>query len=85
MSPSAKDIIASAVELSHEDQASVAHALFTSLMESDLGPEEPDRTVDSAWRDEIARRIAELKSGAVQTIPAAEAERMIRDGQRPKL
>ena len=38
---------------------------------------EADAEVDAAWRHEIARRMHELDSGAVQAVPWEEAEAMI--------
>lgn len=85
MSPSAKQIISSATQLSQEDQAAIADALLQKLMDVDHGPEEPVAQVDAAWSDEIRRRIADIESGRIKTIAAQEAERMIRDGHRPQL
>ena len=85
MNLSAEQIIASATQLSPEDQAAVADALLQKLMDADHGPEESVAEVDAAWHDEIGRRVADIESGRVKAIPAEEAERMIRDGHRPQL
>ena len=45
--------------------------------------EEPADEVEAAWKEEIARRIADIDSGRMKTIPADEAERMIRGDARP--
>jgi len=37
-----------------------------------IGSIQPDQGVDDAWRVEIERRMAELDSGTVQTIPWEE-------------
>ncbi len=37
-----------------------------------------DDELRAGWRDELARRIDDLKSGAVQGIPAAEVHEAIR-------
>ena len=55
-------ILKQALELSEEERADLAGALLESL-------EPPaDADLDSAWREEIARRMAEIDSGAVQTV-----------------
>jgi hypothetical protein len=65
----------------------VVDALYDSLIETtiDHGPQEPVDEVQSAWSDELARRVAEVDSGRVTTIPADEAERMIRSTARPQI
>ena len=40
----------------------------------DYGPEEPAEKVEAAWSEEFARRIADIDSGLVKTIPCEEAE-----------
>jgi putative addiction module component (TIGR02574 family) len=45
---------------------------------NDHGPAEPANEVETAWSEEVARRIADIDSGRVKTIPAEEAERIIR-------
>jgi putative addiction module component (TIGR02574 family) len=47
--------------------------------------EEPFEEVEAAWSAEIARRIADIDCGRVKTIPAEEAERMIRGDARPNI
>ena len=49
--------------LSESDRATLAGLLIESL-ESEVDPE-----VEEAWRLEIERRMAELDSGAVETVP----------------
>ena len=60
-----------ALMLSAEDRADLATALLASLD----SPADPD--VDAAWAAEIERRIAEIDSGAVKTIPWPEARAAI--------
>ena len=78
-------LIASALALPIEQRLAVMDAIHASLADPtiDHGPTEPADEVASAWRDEIARRIADVDSGRVQTIPAEEAERMIRGDAEP--
>ena len=60
-------------------------AIHVSLadLSVDHGLVEPATDVAAAWKDAIARRIAEVDSGRVKTIPADEAERMIRGDAKP--
>jgi putative addiction module component (TIGR02574 family) len=79
------EIIASALQLPMAEREQIVEALQESLIDEtiDHGPEEPADEVEAAWSDEIARRIADIDSGRVKTIPAEEAERMINgDGRR---
>lgn len=79
------EIIASALRLPIALRTEVVDALQVSLVDSsiDHGPAESAEEVDTAWREEIARRIEEIDAGRVKTIPADEAEKMIRgDGRR---
>jgi len=80
---STSEIIASALQLPPADREAVVVALQQSLI--DHGPEEPADEVEAAWADEIARRIADIDSGRVKTIPAEEAERIIRGDVRPRI
>ena len=73
MSPTAEDLLKQALTLDEKDRASVAGALIESLH----GQTDPD--AEEAWDVEIRRRVEELESGAVETIPWAEVrERLFR-------
>lgn len=82
---SAHEIIASALRLPMSAREEVIVALQESLVDSsiDHGPIEAADMVEAAWGEEIARRIADIDSGKVKTIPAEEAERMIRGDAKP--
>ena len=71
MSPDVSDLLKKALELPVEARAALASSLIESL----------DGTVDASaeeeWNKEIARRIEELDSGKVRTVPWAEARRQI--------
>jgi putative addiction module component (TIGR02574 family) len=54
-----------ASELSESDRAELAGLLLESL-------EAPEPGVETAWAEEIERRIREVESGAVKTIPWAQ-------------
>jgi hypothetical protein len=75
-----QQIIDYALLLPLADRERILDVLQESVIEEqiDHGPEEPADDVEEAWSDEIARRISDIDSGRVKTIPAEEAERMIR-------
>ena len=81
------EIIASALQLPLAEREQIVEALQESLIDEtiDHGPEEPADEVETAWSEEIARRIADIDSGRVKTIPSEEAERMIRGDVRPNI
>jgi putative addiction module component (TIGR02574 family) len=56
-------LLQEALGLSERERAEIAGALLESL-EPPLDPE-----VDQAWREEVARRVAQLEAGEVETIP----------------
>ena len=58
-----KELFSEAADLSEQDRATLAGLLIESL-EPNTDPE-----VDRAWADEISRRVVELDSGTVETIP----------------
>jgi len=57
------ELFKQAADLSEEDRTTLAGLLIESLE----GAVDPD--VEQAWAKEIERRVAELDSGAVKTIP----------------
>ena len=59
MEMNAGTLVDAALEMSTADRARIAAALLDSLD----GPTDPD--VEAAWADEIARRVAQIKSGEV--------------------
>ncbi len=58
------EIEARALSLPLHERARLAQALLASLDEAD--------EIEQAWAEEAARRLEELRSGAVQAIPAEE-------------
>jgi putative addiction module component (TIGR02574 family) len=66
----ADDLLAELLQLPIHERARLAESLIASL------DEDPD--VESAWQTEVERRVAELDTGTVQTIPAEEAFRRAR-------
>ena len=65
------DLLKKALELPSEARAALASSLLDSL------DDESDAAAEEEWNKEIARRIEELDSGKVKTIPWAEARRQI--------
>jgi putative addiction module component (TIGR02574 family) len=61
MPPNLDDIQAEAMKLSIEERAELADRLWASL--------EPQADVDAAWAVEIERRVRQLETGEVETIP----------------
>ena len=58
-----KELFSEAADLSENDRATLAGLLIESLDPN------PDPEVDRAWADEIARRVEEMDTGTVETIP----------------
>jgi putative addiction module component (TIGR02574 family) len=79
-----EQIIETVLRLPLKEQGRIYDALHESLVDDmiDHGPEEPADDVEAAWSQELARRIADIDSGKVKTIPSEEAWKMI-DGQTP--
>ena len=63
MSTHVTELFAKASVLSEKERATIAGLLIESL-ESEVDPD-----VEEAWRKEIERRVAELDSGTVTTVP----------------
>lgn len=63
MSKAAEDLLKKALSLGAKDRASLAGALIESL-NGDV-----DSDAEGAWETEIRRRVAELESNAVETVP----------------
>jgi putative addiction module component (TIGR02574 family) len=66
MARSARELFEEAMRLDPEERATLMRLLIETL---DAGSEEG---VEDAWRIEIERRMAELDSGAVETVPWEE-------------
>ncbi|MGH7859444.1 MAG: addiction module protein [Candidatus Binatia bacterium] len=73
MSPKATEVLEQALALDEADRATVAGALIESLE----GPADPD--AEAAWSAVIKRRVEELESGSVETVPWSRVrERLFR-------
>lgn len=65
------EILKDALALPTEARAALAGSLLDSL------DTEVDEDAEAAWAAEVHRRVSELDSGAVQTIPWAEVRRRL--------
>ena len=66
-----EQIKAEALKLPPSERADLAEALISSLDE--------DAEIEQAWREEIERRLGELRAGSVSTVPADEVFRELDD------
>jgi putative addiction module component (TIGR02574 family) len=66
MTTSVEDLVKRARALSPQDRARLAEELLASL------DEESDVDAETAWEQEIARRVYEIKAGRANLIPAEE-------------
>ena len=80
MKPHHQKVLKEALGLPPEARAALAGRLLDSLEDS------IDEDAESAWSEEIARRIDDLDRGQVKTVPWSVARRKIlgRPGGRPK-
>lgn len=62
MTKRTKQLLEEALALSDEERAEIAGVLIESLEPT------PDADVEAAWRSEVARRVANLDSGAAKTV-----------------
>ncbi|MDB2686977.1 addiction module protein [Mariniblastus sp.] len=75
---SPQQIIASALLLPAEQRALNILALQETILDNvDHGPSDSPSAVEAAWACEIKRRIDDVRTGHVQTIPSAEAWKLI--------
>jgi putative addiction module component (TIGR02574 family) len=71
MSKKSERVLEDALTLPPDERVDVAVALMDSLNEQE------DEGVEEAWAKEIERRIQEVESGAVKTIPWADVRRRL--------
>jgi putative addiction module component (TIGR02574 family) len=65
------------LSLPHEDRARLAQLILVSLEED--AADADSENVERAWAEEIGRRVAEVRSGAVKLIPGDEVFKEIED------
>lgn len=70
MSDKVSNLLKEALSLPAEARAALATSLLSSLDEDTV-----DEAAELEWEREIARRVDEIKSGTVSTIPWAEVRR----------
>jgi putative addiction module component (TIGR02574 family) len=71
MKPNPTDLLKEVLKLPPEARAALADSLLDSL------DQEIDDNAQAAWQAEIDRRVRELDSGTVRSIPWSEARRKI--------
>ena len=76
MSKPLKRLESEVLSLPHGQRAELACALLLSLDSATC--EDPD-AVEKAWAQEVERRVAELRSGAVKTIPGEQVFKELED------
>jgi putative addiction module component (TIGR02574 family) len=72
-----QELLNDAMRLPDAQRAALAAALIESL-DNDV-----DASAEAAWSTEIARRLREVESGQVKTIPWPQARRMIAADEQP--
>ena len=65
MCPDLNDLLKKAMSLPPEDRAALANSLLESL-------DETEEDAEDAWDDEIKRRVDDIRSGRVKTIPGEQ-------------
>ncbi len=75
----AERLLTDALALPDAERAALAAALIDSLDQS------VDENAESAWSAEIAQRLQEIESGAVQCVVWPEARQMILANERPNV
>jgi putative addiction module component (TIGR02574 family) len=73
-------LLEQALHLPEQERGELATKLLESL---DPLAEGDDQDVAATWGPEIARRLADLDSGRVRTLPWSEARRIIHDESDP--
>jgi putative addiction module component (TIGR02574 family) len=76
MSKALKRLASEVLSLPHGQRAELARALLLSL---DSATYEDSGVVEKAWAEEVERRVAELRSGAVQAIPGDQVFKELED------
>ena len=64
-----------AMKLSGAERAELVERLLETVTEADVHAIDPE--IDAAWREEVRRRSARLRSGEATTVPWEETERRL--------
>jgi putative addiction module component (TIGR02574 family) len=74
--PNADDLIATAMQLPLTERVALANAMLDSIdSAADSGTSQEE--IDAAWDTEIGRRIDDIDSGRVKTVPSSEVWKRI--------
>lgn len=76
MSMSVAEIEQAMLALDRRDLAAVVHRGIQALNNGDVN--EPQEEIDAAWRDELSKRIDDIRTGKAETIPAEDVFTHIR-------
>jgi putative addiction module component (TIGR02574 family) len=71
MNVTTHELLESALQLPEQDRADLAASLIGSLDQSF------DADAQTAWAEEVGRRLTDLDSGSVKTVPWAQAREVI--------
>lgn len=71
MSPEVEKLLADALQLPSQARAALAAQLIESL-DKEVGED-----AEAAWSSEIARRVKELETGKLKTVPWSAARRQV--------
>ena len=74
--PNADDLIATAMQLPLTERVAIANAMLSSI-DSAANSEATQEEIDAAWETEIGRRIDDIDSGRVKTVPSSEVWKRI--------
>jgi putative addiction module component (TIGR02574 family) len=74
LTPQVSELLEKALALSTQDRGLLIDRLIASLED---GP--PDEGVEAAWDEEIKRRVEDIRSGRVKTIPGEQVLREMAD------
>lgn len=66
------ELVEEAKQLPYDERAELIEQLIAA------SEQDADPAIEKAWRDEIARRIAEIKSGKAQGVPLESALAQVR-------
>jgi putative addiction module component (TIGR02574 family) len=77
MSPEVSDLLKRALALPVVERAALANTLHSL--------EEPQKSVQAAWDEEVARRMQDLKAGKAVTVPWEELHQELLAMQSSKL
>lgn len=72
MSPTINELLSAALRLPEPERAELVELLAASM-------DPPASQLHPAWVSEVRRRVAELESGQVQSVPLADALQRVRE------